>query len=68
MTDSLWNFLSPAQWSEAARKTAAMGEPATVEEYRMDMVLRECAGEERVAGPLHRRDSNLGGESFHRYE
>ena len=72
MTDQLWNFLSPSQWAEAARKTAAMGEPATVEEYRQDTVLKEIAGEQPVGrfmgATICRCVPNAGGSTFRRYE
>ena len=72
MNAQLWNFLTAAQWAEAARKTAAMGEPDTVEEYRADMVLKEIAGEEPVGrfmgATICRCVPNAGGSTFRRYQ
>jgi hypothetical protein len=57
MRPALWQFLTPVQWAETARRTAAMEEPVIDDQY----------GEQTVKSTLCRRDSNLGGYTFHDY-
>ena len=58
-----WHGIPLELLAEAARKTAAMGEPATVEEYRQDLVLKVVSEGEEFRRGWSRIDSNLGGHT-----